>query len=148
MYHFLSLLIPRSSIFLFIRFLCLGIGILSFNMGCSSESDSVAPGAIGNACTNMNQRICDGICVNTFTDPLNCGECGRACADGLSCMEGVCTTLGCGMNNNEAMCEGACVDLQNNPNHCGGCNQSCGESAQCQVGNCQCNEGLNYCLSQ
>jgi CXCXC repeat len=45
---------------------------------------------------------CSGICVNTSTDPQNCGDCNVVCGQMQGC------------------CDGACVDLDTDQ-HCGGC---------------------------
>jgi hypothetical protein len=34
---------------------------------------------------------CEGICVDTMTDPANCGGCGNTCADGQTCEVGMCS---------------------------------------------------------
>jgi hypothetical protein len=33
---------------------------------------------------------CDGECLDVMSDPQNCGSCGYACAEGLSCKQGEC----------------------------------------------------------
>jgi hypothetical protein len=39
---------------------------------------------------------CAGGCVNTRTDPRNCGSCGRRCAINQLCLAGICTCPGTG----------------------------------------------------
>jgi hypothetical protein len=36
------------------------------------------------------QTDCNGVCTNTATDPLNCGDCGMACQSGASCVASMC----------------------------------------------------------
>ncbi len=70
------------------------------NLTCSSNhvTASCAAGACAGACAanyadcNLNKRV-DGCEVNTQADKLNCGECGKVCADGLACAGGKCTSL-------------------------------------------------------
>lgn len=40
-------------------------------------------------CGGMGQ-FCDGSCIDTTSDPNNCGACGNACPAGLSCSNGLC----------------------------------------------------------
>jgi uncharacterized protein YjbI with pentapeptide repeats len=92
-----------------------------------------------------------GICVDTDTDPLNCGGCDAACFTNLSnaCVDGHCV---CG---NEPECSGVetccrgegggatrCIDTDTDPLHCGACNEACliplnpCLSVECQGGEC------------
>jgi hypothetical protein len=34
---------------------------------------------------------CNGVCANLVSDPVNCGQCGRACSAGTTCVGAVCT---------------------------------------------------------
>lgn len=36
------------------------------------------------------QLLCDGVCVDTSSDPFNCGGCGAECSDGLVCVASIC----------------------------------------------------------
>jgi hypothetical protein len=66
--------------------------------------------------------LCGAVCVNTPTDPANCGSCGRMCASGEMCMSGMCTRT---CSPPTTLCAAACVDTQTDPNNCGACNQVC-----------------------
>lgn len=44
-------------------------------------------------CPPEAPTLCEGACVDTLSDPTNCGECGVACDTGLSCIEGDCVNL-------------------------------------------------------
>ncbi|KAI7835304.1 hypothetical protein COHA_010793, partial [Chlorella ohadii] len=52
------------------------------------------------------------------SDAQNCGACGTACEDGLSC------------------CSGTCKDLQSDASNCGTCGTVCPEGQQCVDGEC------------
>jgi Putative metal-binding motif/Stigma-specific protein, Stig1 len=39
--------------------------------------------------------VCSGKCVDTATDPNNCGGCGTICTQGRNCVGGMCTFGGC-----------------------------------------------------
>ena len=84
---------------------------------------------------------CDGVCLETGSDALNCGACGHACGVGAVCSNGACTVpceaglIGCG---------GACIDPRISATHCGAsgdcsgthAGQSCGSGLACQAGSC------------
>ncbi|WP_217999903.1 hypothetical protein, partial [Smaragdicoccus niigatensis] len=60
--------------------------------GNASRALFGAPRAAANEfCTN-GTTLCGDICVNTYTDPENCGGCGNTCNYGI-CNSGTC---GCG----------------------------------------------------
>lgn len=54
---------------------------------CDPETGSCSERAIV-VCANGS--CCDGACVDTETDPRNCGECGHLCALGENCRQGLC----------------------------------------------------------
>lgn len=97
----------------------------------------------GATCCAVGQRCCNGLCVDTRTDPQHCGACNNACAPpkvcdatgchcpanrppcgttccpvGQQCSNGICCATG--LTN----CGGQCVDLQTNASHCGLCGRA------------------------
>jgi hypothetical protein len=84
------------------------------------------------------------MCINTQTDPANCGGLGMACATGETCTAGVCGCAGgarCATG--QACCPGAgCIDVSADAANCGACGTVCGENApNCQAGVCVCGTG-------
>lgn len=68
---------------------------------------------------------CGDRCVNTLSDPSNCGACGRACGAGTSC------------------CAGDCLDpvaLQTDASNCGTCGNRCAVNGTCTAGTCGCGD--------
>ena len=86
---------------------------------------------------------CNGQCVDTRSNPLNCGGCGQAfmCADGRKCSNGVCSQAGNGANacpvnscvNNNRV---SCVNFRTDPLHCGNCQTVCQRDQICVNGTC------------
>jgi len=65
----------------------------------------------GGVCCAAGQSNCSGACVNTSTDPANCGACGRACAAGAVCSNGACmAAVGQACSAATQCASGACVD--------------------------------------
>jgi len=78
---------------------------------------------------------CAGACVNTSTDPKNCGSCGIDCGGNI-CKAGVCDPCNCP----DALicCGGSCVDPQSDNNNCGACGNVCDTKSglTCENGLC------------
>ena len=83
--------------------------------------------------------VCGTQCVNTQTDPNNCGTCGTACSmvlPGSSCVMGSCQCPP-----SQAICNTGmgsyCADFQTDPNNCGGCGNICPPMTSCVMGGCR-----------
>jgi hypothetical protein len=134
-----------------------------------SKTDSKNCGKCGNACPNnyactngtcqlqcpKNQVVCgsqdDGgadagpVCVDTTTDPLNCGSCGVPCngtiANGLpGCVAGKCGVGSCNAgfgDCNKDATDGCEADLSSDKNNCKACGTVCPNNAPvCVNGAC------------
>lgn len=69
---------------------------------------------------NCNGLVDDGCEVDVLQDANNCGACGNACGDGVTCIEGRC---GCPPGLTE--CYGECIDATSDDNNCGACGNLC-----------------------
>ncbi len=141
-----------------------------------SPSDAVSDALVGDGGPCLTNAMCgggmtcciSGACVDTMTDPNNCGSCGYPCAElapNSTCQQGVCAVSTCsgpgGMVANElaetcvispgvfgACCGGACrpIDTASDPANCGGCGLACPVGASCH-GACEWPDGgMASCL--
>jgi hypothetical protein len=119
--------------------------------GCTTPGNSFAcagnpagpvcsGGQCGISCPS-GQTSCGGKCVDTTSDPANCGGCappngsGAVCAPGVLCVNSGCSpTLSC--PSPSVNCGSRCVDAQNDDAHCGGCNNACAAGTACKLGQC------------
>jgi len=107
--------------------------------GCD-HCDATACATAGGTCANgtcacdLYGKLCNGSCVNTRTDPNNCGDCGIPCTGGTACSAGKC------METCQApltKCSGRCIDIATDNTHCGGCpGTTCTGGAVCVNGSC------------
>ena len=98
------------------------------------------------ACNSSGQMICNSPgfplfripgeeeCVNTLSDPKNCGTCGKTCESGQICNNGQCTCpsegqMFCGKADNGHWL--GCIDVQSDPMNCGSCNYQCPVDQPC-----------------
>ncbi|KAB2597011.1 hypothetical protein D8674_039770 [Pyrus ussuriensis x Pyrus communis] len=75
------------------------------------ESVCRATGSAGRDC-------CKKKCVDTNTDRVNCGMCGKKCKYGETC------------------CKGKCVNPRSDKKNCGSCNNKCKKGSSCVYGLC------------
>lgn len=106
-----------------------------------------APPPNGGSGTTYN-ICCNAGCVDLYSDPNNCSQCGRACGPGQFCNWGQCRpTPTCGPTNSGVECPmtgggignccgGACVNRTTNAANCGACGASCVAGDICRQGSC------------
>ena len=126
--------------------------------GCAS-SDSDRDGAAGEPsdiaasdhicappqvmCNGKCLWSCNGTCVNLRVDETNCGECGKACAEGFICSNSECVCPG-----SATACDGFCTNTDTDHDNCGRCGNVCSEEQECAGGKCSgevCNPPLKLC---
>jgi hypothetical protein len=87
--------------------------------------------------------LCGNLCVDTQSDPSNCGACGTTCGANEICSAGQCSSI-CG--GGLTKCGNACVDTTSDLKNCGACGNACGVGATCQNGQCaQCDSNVTDC---
>jgi hypothetical protein len=89
------------------------------------------------------QTLCGGRCVDTRSDPANCGTCGNVCTGGQVCSAGACMRGSCPTGTTD--CSGACVDTQTSVTNCGACGRACPAGQACVSGRCVCTSGTTLC---
>ena len=105
---------------------------------CGGALKCSPAGACVTACTTTcpgTQQCCNGLCLDTTSDPLNCNACGAAC-----------------MGASPACCAGGCVDLLASATNCGQCGTRCSTtngSPSCLAGSCKwaCASGFSHCAA-
>lgn len=110
------------------------------SLGTVCEDGACVPRCSNDAGCPNGFQCCEDACVNFATEPLHCGACGSACADGQACINGSCGP-GDGCPPGRANCDGASknsceVDLANDPLHCGECGARCPSGELCRGGAC------------
>lgn len=100
------------------------------------------PGSPPDCICDLGTTKCGNVCINTNTDPQNCGGCvpatppqvaGVACAADEYCNAGVCSLI---CTPPLTLCGGLCVDFQQDDANCGMCGMACGSAAACIAGDC------------
>jgi hypothetical protein len=71
-----------------------GSNVTQQQLACAKPGcDTILPNGKRAIVCGVNETCCDGICVNTRTDPDNCGVCGRTCGVCQGCAGGTCEDL-------------------------------------------------------
>ncbi|HKA88318.1 MAG TPA: hypothetical protein VKE22_11675 [Haliangiales bacterium] len=99
--------------------------------GSMYDAGADAPG-LSSPCPPY-QSFCGGRCIDTVTDPMNCGRCDNACTGSQVCSGGACTAS-ClpGLS----PCGNRCVNLGTDNQNCGTCGHPCGPGEGCAGGSC------------
>jgi Stigma-specific protein, Stig1 len=108
---------------------CVG-GICQGTTGCN-----------GGPLCGPTKSCCAAGCVDTQTDPNDCGRCGGVCAAGATCVAGTCVVPptcngGPACGTAQACCANGCTDTKTDPQHCGSCTNACPAGAKCASGAC------------
>jgi murein DD-endopeptidase MepM/ murein hydrolase activator NlpD len=84
---------------------------------------------------------CNGICIDTQTDPKNCGSCGFNCLNvspNMACVGSACICReGFAFCGDPGTGGGVCTDRSSDPNHCGRCGRQCRRGQECVDGVCR-----------
>jgi hypothetical protein len=108
---------------------------------CPSGQLCTASGACATGCDPAQGKTCaagltccNKMCIDTASDPLNCGACGATCGGQLAC------------------CASQCVNLLSDVGNCGKCATACSTvnaTASCSAGSCAwtCTAGFAHCAS-
>ena len=85
-------------------------------------------------------------CSSIEWDGVNCGACGVACADGSTCVRGLCVPQDCdaGCGFGQTCCEtpwgalaAGCTTVEWDPANCGACGNVCERGTVCASGTCR-----------
>ncbi len=109
-----------------VRVFCLGVALLA--LACSKGHGGTTgtggnPGTGGSPCSGT-QTACGTDCIDTSSDPTNCGGCGIPCSTGQICQNGACQCQSGFM-----LCNGSCV--ASDATHCGSCSMTCQTGQVC-----------------
>jgi hypothetical protein len=130
---------------------CANAGTDPFPPDDDSGTNPIADGGksdgtmLGEAGCTSPMKLCSGMCVDTVTDPKNCGGCGKACPDPeggtATCMSSMCGGM-CAAP--KTLCSDGCTDTKVDPNNCGMCGNPCQMTETCSSGMC-CPMGQTNC---
>ncbi|MDP3275485.1 MAG: MXAN_6577-like cysteine-rich protein [Deltaproteobacteria bacterium] len=91
-----------------------------------------------------SELLCGSRCINTQSDPRNCGSCDNACPGTSVCTDGRCVPT---CPSSQRACGNECVTLASDARHCGACGSACPSGQLCSRGACSlvCDPRLTVC---
>jgi hypothetical protein len=99
-------------------------------------------------CPLAGQQFCvaQNKCLDTTSDPQNCGACGHSCNPTEQCVSGTCK---CPVDGQKYCASaGTCVDTLSNTANCGACDKKCDTTQVCSLGSCACPaSGQTFCAN-
>jgi hypothetical protein len=109
--------------------------------GSRSEGEAATDSTSG---CGYQLTMCNGFCVDTSSNPSNCGKCGVSCETGV-CGSGQCAlpaTPPCpkGQTQCTSTSGDTCTDLSNDPDNCGTCGIECASPGTCVDAGCTAGE--------
>ena len=82
-------------------------------------------------CSVAKPLNCNGVCVSVVDDDEHCGDCGKKCPEGRTCVGGSCLC-----QDPTLECDGKCVDISGHRDHCAACSRKCDTSERCIYSKC------------
>ncbi|MFN8593701.1 MAG: pentapeptide repeat-containing protein [Thermomicrobiales bacterium] len=136
-----------------------GSNLTPKHLACAKPGcDTILPSGKKAIVCGKNETCCNGICVNTRTDPDNCGVCGRGCGVCQGCAGGACEDLPDGLFDCTGQplvpfgptnyCQAGLCTASNQTGICDGGQCNCGPlgAYDPDTSTCGCNEeGLGVC---
>jgi len=112
--------------------------VVAASAGATQDIGMLTLAARDGNCPGLMQD-CGGVCVNTYSDDNNCGECGIGCAADvlpdptstavpIHCVSGRC---GCDDTQDDTCFDGACANIETDSENCGGCGTVCATDHEC-----------------
>jgi hypothetical protein len=119
--------------------------------GCNGQTVA----SDGGASCPASQTSCNGTCVDTESDPGNCGGCGTTCDPSKVCSRGQCNDIctpaqtACPLSGGNEGGPGVfCVNTKTDNANCGACGKACPAEQTCAAGSCKslCSAGQTGCM--
>ncbi len=109
----------------------------------TTDGPTDAPTEVADAPADIpcDKSLCGALCVDTMTDPENCGSCKTKCAAGQYCIAGKCASC----DAPSKKCGALCIDTSSDPANCGDCGKVCGGGKKCVKSTCTCDTGAYDC---
>ncbi|MBI5536952.1 MAG: hypothetical protein HY898_29800 [Deltaproteobacteria bacterium] len=106
------------------------------NVQCQLPTPLCGPSGCTNVCPG-GETLCGTSCIDTTSDPLNCGGCNVAVGPHQHCAASqiVCDT---GWGDCDGLTTNGCEETLTTDTHCGACTTVCKPGAVCSAGTCEC----------